>query len=90
MHPLLHKRISDRWLQWPAGVCSAVAAIFVLYLLSFGPVLKIFAGKASAVFQMPTGVYVAYDPVFKTFDAMPQSLQDAYNRYLDLWIDVQH
>lgn len=74
-------------LRRPACV-SVLLFVFIVYPLSFGPVLRLCGAKASTrPYGLPTLVRVMYMPLM----SIPASwVTDVFDRYVQLGIDMDH
>jgi hypothetical protein len=85
MHPLLKARVSFRWLYRLGVGCCIAVALFLIYVLSFGPALKLIGRKPGSGQMLPKWVFVVYGPLFTAKAHVPSAVDSLYERYLDLW-----
>jgi hypothetical protein len=70
--------LSERVRDFGYGLCCLVAA-FVIYMLSFRPVL----GIANRNGTLPRWVQVIYKPAVDVWASMPRRLESTYEGYLE-------
>jgi hypothetical protein len=67
-------------------ISSMILGAFVLYALSFGPVLLLCHAKASTGWKgLPLAVQIVYQPLAYA----PQPLVNVFEQYVQLWMDME-
>ena len=86
MNRALTKPINTFWLRRVLLVFAAVLGVFVLYALSFGPVLWLCRAKPSTGWSgLPSGVRLVYAPLAH----VSEPLAGVLDHYVQWWIGVE-
>ena len=86
MTPAFTKPINTFWLRRLLLVCSIGFGAFVVYAVSFGPVLWLCGASPSTGWSgLPSGVRMVYAPLAH----MPEPFAGALDHYEQWWIGVE-